>query len=492
MSILRPQNEPVKWLDFIYLRDALDAAGCPICTLVERACYRQLDNLFYENVSDVGVRLRLYKSKGFCNAHAWMATRIPHTDSGIAIIYGDLLRSVIERTEAQVRQLAAAGSPRRLHRSRRRGRSASVLETTAPCPVCETARFNERVYFGELLKWFDDPELRTAFQRSFGLCLPHLDLAMRGFPDHPHLPELLATEREKLTGLQTELKEFSRKRDDRLANEPKDTDQAARRRAIELFVGKREVFHRDRPRRTKRSALNLVFPREPPASKWLPLYRLRDALDADCCVICALIERESERQMTLLFHEGIMDPGVRLALRRSGGFCNSHGWLAARTPTAPAGLAVVYEELLATVIERSAAVTEPTKPRAKRRASDAPLLYPATANCPMCDWNSSTEYLTLSNLLDFFDDPDFASKYHDSFGICLPHLQMALDESPDHPQLQRLLGAERGRLAALQTELQEFDRKRDYRHANEPKGVEQTSWRRVIEKFVGHREMIGR
>ena len=217
MSTLPPQANLPKWLDFIYLCDALDAEGCAICTLVEKACHRRLDNLFYESVNDVGVRKQLAASRGFCNRHAHLALRIPHTDSGIAIIYADLLRGAIEVPDRQ---------------------------PTTECIICDTARFNERIFVGELLRWFNDPELRPKYQSSFGLCLPHLQRAREEFPNHSQWPALLAAEREKLVAMQAELQEFTRKLDYRFAGEPKGREQAAWRRVIEKFVGKREVFPR--------------------------------------------------------------------------------------------------------------------------------------------------------------------------------------------------------------------------------------------------------
>jgi Family of unknown function (DUF6062) len=215
-----------KWLEFIHLCDAVQADGCAICTLIEKACHRHLDNLFYESVNDVGVRQRLFASKGFCNRHAHLATRVPNADSGIAIIYSDLLRGIIERTTVQ----PTRRSP------------AKLLVATAGCPICETARFNERVFLGELLRWFDDAELQSKYRPSFGLCLPHLQLAHDQFPEHPQLPALLAAEREKLVALRSELQEFTRKRDYRYADEPKGHEQTSWRRVVEKFVGKREML----------------------------------------------------------------------------------------------------------------------------------------------------------------------------------------------------------------------------------------------------------
>jgi len=511
MSILRPQNEPVKWLDFIYLRDALDAAGCPICTLAERAAYRYLDNLFYENVTDPGIRLRLYDSLGFCNRHAWLATRIPHTSMGIAIIYEDLLRRVIDRIDLRMDRTDGQSSPSWRHARGRSQNPSTILAVKADCPACQTVVFDERLFVGELLRWFADAELSPAFERSFGLCLPHLELARREFPDHPLLPALLQAQRQKFTAVRAEIQEFNRNRDSDRATDPQDGKQPAWRGAIELFVGKREVVHRDRPQRKNgaeqhgQNVATALCRRGECAStgrggsssanrdgidEMHTFESIRVVLDADHCAICAAIARENETQMTKLFHEGETAPAIRRVLGRAGGLCNAHGWLAARTTSALGGISIVYEELLETLIERTAAFAEPSNVRGKRRRSDPPSLHPVAANCPVCDEDALIEDLCLSNLLGSFDDPDFISKYGDSFGICLPHLQMALDERADHANLAFLLHAEREKLGVLGAELQEFIRKHDYRYADEPKGREQTSWTRIVEKFVGRREVI--
>jgi len=212
MKLRRTARERTKWLEFVDLGDAIGAEGCPICTLVEKACHQHLDRLFYEFVNDVGVRKRLAASRGFCNWHAHMALRIPNTNSGIAIIYQDLL-----------------SHPDRL--------------PDGPCLVCETARFNEQVFLGELLRWFEDAELQAKYGPSFGLCLPHLRQAQEAFSGHPNLPALLAAEHEKLNVLRAELQEFSRKLDYRFGNEAKGAEQTSWRRVIEKYVGKREIFN---------------------------------------------------------------------------------------------------------------------------------------------------------------------------------------------------------------------------------------------------------
>ena len=75
-----------KSVSYFELLDALRLEGCPVCRLLLKWSRFYLDSLFYEYVTDFGVRSRLRQSDGFCNWHTWMAATIDHSQSGIAII----------------------------------------------------------------------------------------------------------------------------------------------------------------------------------------------------------------------------------------------------------------------------------------------------------------------------------------------------------------------------------------------------------------------
>ena len=95
-----------KWIDYFDLKDAFKIPGCPLCNRIKEISWKFLDNLYYERVLDGGTRVGLIEAKGFCNWHAWMSTEIRHSDSGIAIIYKQLLDIEIE----QLSKLAKARS----------------------------------------------------------------------------------------------------------------------------------------------------------------------------------------------------------------------------------------------------------------------------------------------------------------------------------------------------------------------------------------------
>ena len=77
--------------------------------------------------------------------------------------------------------------------------------------------------------------------------------------------------------------------------------------------------------------------------------------------------------------------------------------------------------------------------------------------------------------------------YQSSDGLCFGHFLRALEHAlgTDEEIARLLLDDWRERLAHVREQLAEFDRKRDYRYAAEPKGEEQGSWTEVIRRYVG-------
>jgi hypothetical protein len=85
-----------------------------------------------------------------------------------------------------------------------------------------------------------------AFDRSAGLCLPHLYGAMAVGRDHPNLGILLAAHERRWQDLAWELEEFSRKFDYRYADEARGRESSSWHRVLEVFVGRAGVFGPER------------------------------------------------------------------------------------------------------------------------------------------------------------------------------------------------------------------------------------------------------
>ncbi len=242
--MVKPANEKrKKWIDYFDLLDALKKPGCPLCRRLKQLSLRFLDNLFYERVTDVGTRVGLSKAKGFCNWHGWMSTEIPHTGSGIAIIYKDLL-------DAEIRELSGWEETRNSSDKRRRPRLRKNYQSVflsswaekAACPICEWVREHERFEMGVLLDFIDEEAFSREFEKSSGICIRHLLRIVEGFDKHSNLPLLVERQVKKYKSLSNELEEYIRKLDYRFSEEPKGPEVDSWKRVLEQFSGEREVF----------------------------------------------------------------------------------------------------------------------------------------------------------------------------------------------------------------------------------------------------------
>jgi len=129
-----------KWIDYFDLIEAFKIPGCPLCNRSRDLSCKFLDNLFYERVTDDGTRVGLRKSKGFCNWHAWMSAEINNSNSGIAIIYKDLLDAEIEQLRKWVK---GKDRLKRVNFGRKKNRHAllSTWVGKSPCPICSDEYF---------------------------------------------------------------------------------------------------------------------------------------------------------------------------------------------------------------------------------------------------------------------------------------------------------------------------------------------------------------
>lgn len=246
-----PPKQPTKFIAYFELRDACAEEGCPVCTLLVKFSLRYMDHFMYERVTDPGCREELLASRGFCNWHAWMLPKIHHSPSGTAVIHEHLLKSELEVLNRLRRTHRAQPRWRRILSwvaGMDRGSAAAMSgKRKSPCPVCTGARTSDEIYLRTCLEFIGDFEFRQSLERSSGLCLPHLYLAIAIEPNHPSLPELLRLQAAQIEAVRVELLEFVRKHDYRFREEPVGAEGSAWLRSIELLAGKPGVFGPDRP-----------------------------------------------------------------------------------------------------------------------------------------------------------------------------------------------------------------------------------------------------
>jgi len=226
--------------------------------------------------------------------------------------------------------------------------------------------------------------------------------------------------------------------------------------------------------------------------------RLQEALRKPCCPLCHILKEAGLRYLENLLYENVNDPGIRKMLDSSWGFCERHTRALASLTQYSLGIAIINESLLNKVLKlfketvrldffkhSSKYFSKKSKARVRTGAELATLLNP-TVGCPACE----VEDHTIETVLDELNyqlargDSNITSLYHSSPGLCLPHLRRALSQGGDPAGIRALIELHIQKLEELQSELNEYIRKHDYRYSAEPWGREKDSWLRSLQ-FLG-------
>ncbi len=223
--------------DVLYheLLEALQAGGCAVCRLAQRASDSYLHALIYEGVNDVKLREALRDARGLCHRHAWRLGHQRGAVLGTAIVYRDVINTLIKVLEAQ----AAAPARVRLPGRDQPG-VARALAPTAPCPACALEADAEQRTAKILLKHFEDAAILDAYRAAGGLCLPHFQVTLSHAS--PAAARLLAERQAQAWGrLRDELDELIRKHDHRFRHEPlTEAESVSWQRGIAAAAGEDE------------------------------------------------------------------------------------------------------------------------------------------------------------------------------------------------------------------------------------------------------------
>jgi uncharacterized protein DUF6062 len=224
-------------------------------------------------------------------------------------------------------------------------------------------------------------------------------------------------------------------------------------------------------------------------------FELHHALAGPGCALCALALRSMRRYFEALGYESVNDPGIRDAIRAARGFCEVHARMLREARDA-LGTAIIHRDVVSTAIGaldelayrptslgdllRQAIGSERTGSTNGR----ADVLAPQQP-CPACMRRQTTDQVYVDALLQHLTDDDLLPGFRHSAGLCLPHLRLALQRTPDAATFDRLKTAQLTIWQHLARELDEFIRKQDHRFAAEPLGDERNAWSRAVDLVSG-------
>jgi hypothetical protein len=217
------------------------------------------------------------------------------------------------------------------------------------------------------------------------------------------------------------------------------------------------------------------------------------------CPVCNLVQQAvSNHIRTLLASESLIDPKIREELRYAQGFCAQHTWLMLDERLGDAlGVSILYQDILNHASKRIQAAQaapglfEGLRRRITRlfsgRSPAAQQLLSPEQPCPACKMCDSTTHLVVGVLVDALDEPALVQALSSSGGLCLPHMDQALQAAAMPRAYQALQSICQARIESLRAELGEFIRKSDYRFSKEPVGSEGNAWKRAANLTAGEK-----
>ena len=232
---------------------------------------------------------------------------------------------------------------------------------------------------------------------------------------------------------------------------------------------------------------------------WFSKMALEDGLATGGCLLCQALRRSVRQYLFSFIYEGMMSGDARGDFLKGGGFCQLHFWQAKGIEDEcwpdGFGVSILCENLLSRSLKDLASSIEsgssPKAPfarfrkRAEKRSKRFDLI--PGVGCIACAMLGNSEEHYLESLEELLEEPDFAGRYRQSQGICLRHLQAAVERWESSAALELARTTAEKCVRQLIGELEEFQRKHDYRFKHEHRGSEWSSPQRAIEFLVGQR-----
>jgi hypothetical protein len=222
-----------------------------------------------------------------------------------------------------------------------------------------------------------------------------------------------------------------------------------------------------------------------------PFFEVNDALGGEGCCVCRLVRRRVEHLLESFTYEQVNDIEVRDALRATRGFCARHARQYVRMSGTVLGAAIVYADVL-TAVRRELAQSPHGKGRGDGNGLLGSILGSAARRsrrvarpCLACQEAVEAARAYLGLILEDLHEANFRERFLASGGLCLPHLEEAL-ETADSAGAAALLQAADERIGALVRDLHQVIRKHDYRYNRERiDDSEATAARRGVDLVVG-------
>jgi hypothetical protein len=212
---------------------------------------------------------------------------------------------------------------------------------------------------------------------------------------------------------------------------------------------------------------------------------LIEAFGQPGCPVCRLATEAVDAYLTSVCYEQVNDLDLREQLRSAGGFCRVHAERFIKQRLGQLASAIVYRDVLNTARKRLAA-GQGFGGRSKLAALfGGGKSRPTAPPCPGCEAETEAEGRYLATLRTRLVDPKVRERYQAGDGLCLPHIDQALQVDDDGARALAAAAVEM--LGTIVADLDEYIRKHDYRFQTSVWDGGEDTPERAVERAVGHR-----
>jgi hypothetical protein len=214
----------------------------------------------------------------------------------------------------------------------------------------------------------------------------------------------------------------------------------------------------------------------------------RDGLERGGCLICRALGRIEEQSVFSFLYEGMSEPHALRRFVEGGGFCPRHFWWVMHMGLNRWGVGIVEVATLSREIVRAAMSGLSKDKRARDQPTRSWFVHlrkqRSESRCMFCCELREREQALVELLEGLAGRSEFASALSET-GICFPHARMSLNTWKQPGKAEMLLEFVRFRSNVFLGQLNEFLRKYDYRHKDEPFGPEIDVVQRAVEFLAG-------
>jgi hypothetical protein len=199
------------------LTHALRQRVCPICSVLQSSTTELLCKLQFEAVHSQEVNAVVLSAGGFCHFHFWYLEKLASP-----VTNAQLLDDLLEKVEKDYLEDTSGAAP-------------ESFGAASHCPVCDSCREWEKKLLIAFTEKMQHEEFCAAYERSCGLCLPHLSAAVKIVPSEEERDSLVKSSRSQLDVLLEELRLLITKSQNRDRSPGRESDSSYR--AIAKLVG---------------------------------------------------------------------------------------------------------------------------------------------------------------------------------------------------------------------------------------------------------------